>query len=98
MRIVCPFCGSRDVQEFSYLGDASLSNRPQAAVEELAGGADAVAWQDYLYLRANEAGDHQELWYHAAGCRQWLKVKRNLRTHEISAVEAMRKDADGEGV
>ena len=28
MRIPCPYCGSRDVAEFTYLGDATLQ-RPE---------------------------------------------------------------------
>ncbi len=28
-----------------------------------------------------------ELWYHAFGCRSWLRVTRDTRTHEIFAVE-----------
>ena len=53
MRIQCPFCGERDVGEFTYLGDA---------------------------------GAHAELWYHAYGCRGWLRVMRNTLTHEVLAV------------
>ena len=30
MRIPCPFCGERDVHEFTYLGDATLE-RPDPA-------------------------------------------------------------------
>lgn len=97
MRIACPFCGSRDVQEFSYLGDASLSDRPKVQAVEAADVDDAASWYDYVYLRANEAGEHHELWYHASGCRQWLKVSRHMRSHEISSVEAMRKQAAGDG-
>lgn len=80
MRIKCPYCGERDAQEFSYLGAAGLT-RPDpsaAAAPEL--------FHDYVYLRDNPAGDHDELWYHAAGCRSWLRVTRNTRTHEISKV------------
>jgi len=39
-----------------------------------------------VYLRVNPAGAHEELWYHVFGCRSWLKVTRNTRTHEILAV------------
>lgn len=90
MRIACPFCGVRDAQEFSYLGDARLEERPQTPAGAPADQAVLTAWHDYVYLRANEAGDHTELWYHASGCRQWLKVTRNLRTHEIKSVTAAR--------
>ena len=80
MRIPCPHCGERDVQEFSYLGDATVT-RPEEP------DASAEAMHDYVYLRDNPAGPHRELWYHAAGCRAWLVVTRNTRTHAIGAVE-----------
>ena len=77
MRIKCPHCGARDLREFLYLGDATLV-RPDPA----AGDAEA-RFVDYVYVRRNVAGKHQEYWYHAAGCQSWLKVTRNTRTHEI---------------
>ena len=79
MRIVCPFCGERELGEFTYLGDA----KPQRPTADA--GEDAV--YDYVYLRDNIAGVMSENWYHGGGCRAWLKVTRNTLTHEISAVE-----------
>jgi len=38
-----------------------------------------------LYLRANPAGLLSEHWYHSEGCRNWLIVTRDTRTHEISS-------------
>lgn len=75
MRIACPYCGERDVSEFAYLGDASV-RRPQSD----------EGMFEYVYLRDNPAGALEEYWYHAAGCRLWLSVTRDTRTHEISAV------------
>ncbi|MFB9983605.1 sarcosine oxidase subunit delta [Mesorhizobium kowhaii] len=79
MRIVCPFCGERELGEFTYLGDAKPV-RPAAGASE-----DEVF--DYVYLRDNVAGETSEHWYHGGGCRAWLKVGRNTLTHEISSVE-----------
>ncbi|MDX8458994.1 sarcosine oxidase subunit delta [Mesorhizobium humile] len=79
MRIVCPFCGERELGEFTYLGDAK-PQRPAADAGE-------DAFYDYVYLRDNVAGVMNEHWYHGGGCRAWLKVTRNTLTHEISAVE-----------
>ena len=80
MRIPCPYCGPRGNEEFTYLGDAGVA-RPDAAA------ADAgAAFHDYVYLRDNPSGAHRELWYHGGGCRKWLVVTRNTRTHEISDV------------
>jgi sarcosine oxidase subunit delta len=75
MRIPCPYCGSRDTQEFVYRGDAS-------PVRPAAPDPDAVF--DYVYLRDNPAGPLREHWYHAQGCRNWLVVTRDTRTHQIS--------------
>ncbi|PAQ06592.1 sarcosine oxidase subunit delta [Mesorhizobium temperatum] len=79
MRIVCPFCGERELGEFTYLGDAK-------PVRPSAGGSEHDVF-DYLYLRDNVAGAMSEHWYHGGGCRAWLKITRNTLTHEISSVE-----------
>lgn len=82
MLINHPLLGPRDAQEFTYLGDAALMNRPDGMAE----GA-AQAFHDYLYLRDNPTGEHRELWYHEQGDRSWLVVTRNVSTHEILKVE-----------
>jgi sarcosine oxidase subunit delta len=81
MRIPCPHCGARDAQEFTCLGAAGLQ-RPDGME------AGEAAMNDYVHLRDNPAGPHQELWYHGFGCRTWLVVYRDTRTHEITGVEA----------
>ena len=78
MLIPCPYCGARDSSEFSYRGDATGA-RPDPSEPEA-----ETKFHDYVYLRDNPAGEHQEWWYHGAGCRQWLKVVRNTLTHEIA--------------
>jgi sarcosine oxidase subunit delta len=83
MRIPCPYCGSRDVQEFSYLGDADL-RRPDPEAPE-------AAFHDYVYLRDNPAGPHRELWYHGSGCRNWLVVTRNTVTHAIAGARSAKE-------
>lgn len=89
MRIDCPHCGLRDVQEFTYLGDAK-PKRPN--------GLDASEAEmfDYVYLRDNPRGDHDELWYHTAGCHAWLVVRRNTATHAISCVSVAHHSKSGE--
>lgn len=92
MLIHHPLLGPRDASEFTYLGDASLINRPDwqsdTAVQEFC---------DYGYLRDNPAGTHRELWYHEIGDRSWLVVTRNTLTHEITKVELARDVARQEG-
>ena len=87
-----PLLGPRDAQEFVYLGDATLIDRPDWQAENA-----AEAFHDYLYLRDNPAGAHQELWYHEQGDRSWLVVTRNTVTHEITNVELARDVARARG-
>jgi len=77
MLIPCPWCGPRSQIEFTYGGDATL-RRPATDAPE-------SAWADYVYLRDNPCGLHDELWYHGAGCRSWFTVRRDTRTHDIVA-------------
>jgi methylglutamate dehydrogenase subunit B len=87
MRLTCPFCGERDHAEFAYLGDADARRPDPAAPDAQSKFFDAV------YLRDNPFGPHNELWYHTGGCRSWLRVTRNTRTHEVLAVAFANKDA-----
>ncbi len=87
-----PLLGPRDASEFVYLGDANLINRPDWNNPE----ADEEFFE-YLYLRDNPEGIHQELWYHEQGDRSWLVVTRNTLTHEILKVELARKVAQSIG-
>ncbi|GLI23406.1 sarcosine oxidase subunit delta [Xanthobacter flavus] len=80
MRITCPYCGARSSHEFAYLGDAAPT-RPDPADPEA-----PDAFNAYVYERDNVAGVMDELWYHAGGCRRWLTVTRDTRTHAITAV------------
>ncbi len=92
MIIPHPLLGPRDAQEFTYMGDAALIDRPDGMAE----GA-AEAFDTYLHARDNPAGLHRELWYHEAGDRSWLVVTRDTRTHEITQVELARDVARARG-
>jgi sarcosine oxidase subunit delta len=87
-----PLLGPRDAQEFTYLGDASLIDRPDGQADDA-----ARAFYEYQYLRDNPAGDHRELWFHEQGDRSWLVVTRNTLTHEITKVELARDVARARG-
>lgn len=80
MRIPCPLCGPRDRREFTYYGSDDYLSRP-------APDAGEEAWDNHLHLRANPAGETHDLWYHEAGCAQWLRVHRNTVSHEIYDAE-----------
>jgi heterotetrameric sarcosine oxidase delta subunit len=88
MRIKCPYCGERDAQEFTYRGAAG-PKRPDPDGETA-----QAAFVDYVYLRDNPAGPHAELWYHRGGCRSWLVVERDTRTHEIVGATLAASDTD----
>jgi sarcosine oxidase subunit delta len=85
MLIPHPLLGLRDAQEFTYLGDASLLDRPDGMAPDA-----ADAFNSYVYLRDNPAGLHRELWFHEHGDRSWLIVTRNTVTHEITGAEFAR--------
>ncbi len=80
IRINCPFCGVRDHSEFAYGGDA--------AIEYPALDAPMRAWSQAVFQRENICGVQIETWQHIQGCRLWLQVKRDTRTHEIHWVKA----------
>jgi len=78
MKIPCPFCGDRDLREFSIRGSAVGLDRPEGEVW-------SDAWHDFIHLRDNPAGRTRELWYHGGGCGAWLVVERDTATHEVIA-------------
>ena len=89
MRIECCYCGERGNEEFAYQGDATVV-RPDGDPGLPLDAAAQQRWHDYVYLRDNPAGAHRELWQHVSGCRAWLVVTRDTRTHEILRVEPAR--------
>lgn len=76
-----PLLGPRDAQEFTYMGDAALIDRPDWKANDA-----PRQFYEYAYLRDNPAGPHRELWFHEQGDRSWLVVTRDTTTHEISEV------------
>lgn len=80
MRINCPICGDRDRREYYYKGAAVALDRPSPD-------AGDEAWEDYVHLRENPAGETRDLWQHDGGCGAWVVVTRNTVTHAISKVE-----------
>ncbi|HVW56682.1 MAG TPA: sarcosine oxidase subunit delta [Rhizobiaceae bacterium] len=87
MLITCPYCGPRDLSEYTYQGDANRV-RPDPA------STDQAAWNDYVYDRINTAGEHREFWQHSGGCRAHLLVTRNTLTHAISFVGFAREHGE----
>ncbi|WP_274628475.1 sarcosine oxidase subunit delta [Arvimicrobium flavum] len=84
MLITCPYCGPRDVSEYTYQGDGNRT-RPEPA------STDQEAWNAYVYDRVNIAGAHHEIWQHSGGCRAHLAVVRSTTTHKIASVGFVRE-------
>lgn len=77
LRIPCPYCGTRDQDEFHFGGE-NRAQRPENP--DRLGDQE---WAEYLFYRDNLKGRHDELWVHSHGCRQWFNVVRDTYTHEI---------------
>ncbi|MFV2003139.1 MAG: sarcosine oxidase subunit delta [Paracoccaceae bacterium] len=80
MRITCPHCGERDLREFTCRGSAVALHRP-------APDADVAAWDDYVFVRDNVAGEVRDLWHHSGGCAAWIVVTRNTVSHAVLRTE-----------
>ena len=70
----CPFCGPRNLEEFSF--HKTLPNVPGGAFEE-------------IYLRRDAPSHSDEHWQHRYGCRAWLRVQRNPSSGEVLAMELL---------
>jgi methylglutamate dehydrogenase subunit B len=74
VKITCPFCGGRDVEEFQF----------RSVIAE----AQSTAFER-VYERVNDASNSLEYWQHALGCRVWLVIRRNPSTGEIGDVRVL---------
>lgn len=88
LRIPCPFCGTRDQDEFQFGGEAGV-RRPQHPEQ-----ASDAQWADYLFCRDNVNGMQSELWVHRVGCRQWFVLERDTLTHEIRGSRPLEEQGD----
>ena len=75
--IPCPHCGARDESEFDYGGRAMSYPELNASLAD---------WHEVLHLPDHCLNEIEELWYHSCGCECWIKVTRNLVTHEFPVV------------
>ena len=81
--INCPYCGERDLSEFSSGGEAHIV-RPKQPTE-----LSDDQWADYLFMRKNIKGVQFERWNHSNGCRRWFNIVRNTATDEILKIYNM---------
>ena len=75
--IPCPNCGARDESEFDYGGPAIALPTLEASTSD---------WHQALHLSSTTDQWVDEHWYHSAGCECWIRIRRNLVTHEIDDV------------
>ncbi len=85
--IDCPWCGARPDSEFVCAGEAHPA-RP----EDPQSLSDAD-WANYVVVRENRRGWHNERWWHVRGCGSWLLVRRDTTTHRIESVTLLGKAA-----
>ncbi len=88
LEIPCPWCGLRAHTEFTYMGDATVK-RPADGPE-----ASDQDWYEFVYVRQNPKGPHEELWHHTNGCRAVFKVSRDTATHEITGSAKLTDDRE----
>jgi len=73
--ITCPTCGERPVSEFRFGGE--LPHVPDSITDE------AERNVDWVWMNDNVDGITIERWFHAAGCRRWLTLRRDTRIDRV---------------
>lgn len=69
LRIDCPTCGTRSVLEFHY-----------GEIPDVPAGLDAAGVVvERAFMKTNPDGVAQEAWFHAGGCRRWVRLERDRR-------------------
>jgi heterotetrameric sarcosine oxidase delta subunit len=74
LRVGCPHCGVRAVEEFIY-GEVPIT--PDTLSDPDARDVDRA------FMHTNTEGMVTERWFHTAGCRRWITVQRDTRTNEV---------------
>ena len=76
--IICPNCGPRNSDEFSYQGERLP--RPDVTTTK------PSEWRRHLYMKSNERGWVTERWFHTSGCRRFVMIERHTESNEIRSV------------
>lgn len=74
LRIPCPHCGARAVEEFVY---GEIPTVPESITDPDERDLDRA------FMRNNPEGPTTERWFHTYGCRRWLTLRRDTRNDEI---------------
>jgi heterotetrameric sarcosine oxidase delta subunit len=74
----CPRCGPRPLEEFTFGGERRevpdwLTDRDERDFDE-------------VWVFENPAGPSTERWFHTAGCRRWLTVRRDTAADHVLEV------------
>lgn len=76
LRLTCPNCGPRNIQEFRFGGEKNARPPNPAAQSD-------DEWAHYLYMRPNVRGVQTEWWLHRYGCGLWFYAERHTLTNVI---------------
>ena len=74
-RLVCPFCGPRELREFEFYKTLPADERASA--------------YERTYERVASVELSIEHWQHVEGCRGWLLVHRNPSTGQVIDVRLL---------
>lgn len=74
MRLYCPFCGPRELEEFQFY--KTLPNAGTTSFER-------------TYLRVDSLTLSREHWQHLRGCRAWLEVERNPSSGAVLSIRML---------
>jgi heterotetrameric sarcosine oxidase delta subunit len=74
----CPRCGRRPLDEFTFGGE-------RRAVPDRITDPDERDY-DEVWIFDNPDGITTERWFHAAGCRRWLTVRRDTSSDTVLEV------------
>jgi len=74
-RLVCPFCGPRELREFLFQKTLPADDHGSA--------------YQRTYERVASLEHSAEHWQHLEGCRSWLLVHRNPSTGEVTKIHLL---------
>jgi len=78
LRIACPNCGTRSVEEWVY---GELFAPPGRITDP------AERDIDRGFMHNNPEGPVREAWFHLYGCRRWIYLTRDTTTDVVRNVE-----------
>lgn len=72
--IPCGHCGPRPVEEWRYGGEVVEAAKTLTGEDRLV---------DETWMLTNAEGPTVERWFHAAGCRRWVTIRRDTQTDRV---------------